>query len=178
MTDVVIVQWPEEQEDVKRLADLGIPRLLLVAPAADPPDAADLLEDWVRMPSDDRDIRARLKSLRRRVEARESRPIVDRHGRLLFRGAWVQLSPIEERLARVLAEADEAVVAEDDLLRRGWPSGNPTANALRVHLHRLRRRVERLGLEIRCVRSTGWIMQTGVGNEEGVSFAAEKTVAT
>jgi DNA-binding response OmpR family regulator len=81
----------------------------------------------------------------------------------------VQLSPIKERVARVLVEAGEGVVPEDDLLRRGWPTGDPTANALRVHLHRLRRRVEYLGLEIRSVRSSGWILQLAADN--GVSMA-------
>jgi two-component system, OmpR family, response regulator len=164
VTDVVVLQWPEERDELERLADLRVPRLLFVAPAADPPEAGDDLQDWVRLPSDDRDIRARLNGLRRRAEDAIGVPSVDRHGRLLFRRSWVQLSPIEERLARLLIEAGEAVVAEDQLLDRGWPSGRPSSNALRVHLHRLRRRVGPLGLEIRNVRSDGWILQPACGS--------------
>jgi two-component system OmpR family response regulator len=158
--DVVVIQWPEQEGEVERLAELRIPRLLFVAPAADPPDGGDALQDWVRLPSEDRDIRARLNTLRRRAADLEPAPAVDRHGRLVFRRSWVQLSPIEERLAVLLVEAREAVVPEERLLHAGWPGGRPSSNALRVHLHRLRRRVEPLGLEIRSVRSDGWILQT------------------
>jgi DNA-binding response OmpR family regulator len=55
--------------------------------------------------------------------------------------------------------AGEGVVAEKDLLEQGWPGGNPSSNALRVHLHRLRRLIVPLGLEIRGVRGEGWVLQ-------------------
>jgi two-component system OmpR family response regulator len=167
MTDVVVVNWPEGQDEVKRLAHLRIPRLLFVAPAADPPETGDVLQDWVRLPSDDRDVRARLNCLRRRAAPLHDMPAVDGHGRLQFHGAWVQLSPIEERLARQLVEAGQTVVTEARLLRSGWPDGRPTSNALRVHLHRLRRRAKPLGLEIRSVRSDGWILQPAGETQSG-----------
>jgi DNA-binding response OmpR family regulator len=147
-----------------------------VAPAADPPETGDVLQDWVRLPSEDRDIRARLNSLRRRAAHLEDSPVVDRHGRLLFGRSWVQLSPIEERLARLLVEAGQTVVAEERLLRVGWPSGQPSSNALRVHLHRLRRRVKPLRLEIRSVRSDGWILQPS--GEIGVGGIDDEDVPT
>lgn len=159
MADVVVLRWPEEREEVERLAGLGVPRLLLLASTADPPEADDVLQDWVRLPGDERDVRARLFGLRRRAAAREVPPVVDNHGRLVFRRSWVQLSPIEERLACGLLERLEDVVPEEKLLRRGWPSGHPRSNALRVHLHRLRRRIQPLGLEIRGVRNEGWVLQ-------------------
>jgi DNA-binding response OmpR family regulator len=159
VADVVVVHWPEQRDELPRLAEQGVPRLLLVAPAADPPDAGDVLQDWVRLPGDERDVRARLSGLRRRAADLETPPTVDEHGRLLFGHRWVQLSPIHERLARRLIAAGEGVVAEQDLFDRGWPGGAPTSNALRVHLHRLRRLISPLGLEIRGVRGEGWVMQ-------------------
>ena len=159
MTDVVVVHWPEQRDELPRLAEQGVPRLLLVAPAADPPDPGDILQDWVRLPGDERDVRARLTGLRRRAATLEPPPTVDSHGRLLFARSWVQLSPIHERLARCLLAAGEGVVAEHDLRDRGWPGGAPSSNALRVHLHRLRRLISPLGLEIRGVRGEGWVLQ-------------------
>ena len=41
-----------------------------------------------------------------------------------------------------------------------WPSGVPTRNALDVHVLRLRRRIAPVGLEIRTVRSRGYLMQS------------------
>ena len=56
--DVVVVRWPDEQPRLERLRSAGTPRLLLVAPEAPPPVPLDPLEDWVRLPADDRDLRA------------------------------------------------------------------------------------------------------------------------
>ena len=159
MTDVVIVRWPEERDEVARLADAQVPRLLLVAAGADPPEPGDVLQDWVRLPGDDRDFGARIRGLRLRAAGLAAAPRIDRHGRLLYRGRWAQLSPIEERLGRELAEAFESVVSDERLIERGWPAAHASANALRVHLHRLRRRIGPLGLEVRVVRSEGWVLQ-------------------
>jgi DNA-binding response OmpR family regulator len=166
VADVVVVHWPEQRDELPRLAEQGVPRLLLVAPLADPPEAGDVLQDWVRLPGDERDVLARLRGLRRRAADLDPTPVIDAHGRLLFHRQWVQLSPIHERLARCLLGAREGVVgarqgvvAETELLDRGWPGGNPSSNALRVHLHRLRRLILPLGLEIRGVRGEGWVLQ-------------------
>jgi DNA-binding response OmpR family regulator len=159
VTDVVVVRWPDEQDQLARLADGRVPRLLLVEPGADPPVADDLLEDWVRLPSDDRDIRARLTTLRRRAAELLSGPTVDHHSRLIYRQKWVSLSPIEVRLAAALAEDFRLLVSEKALLGRGWPGGPPTSNALRVHLHRLRQRIRPLGLELKAIRTQGWVLQ-------------------
>jgi DNA-binding response OmpR family regulator len=159
MTDVVVVRWPEERAEVARLAATSVPRLLLVAAEADPPEPGDPLQDWVRLPGDDRDFRARISGLRLRAEDRAAAPTLDRHGRMLYRGRWAQLSPIEERLAGALAEMFTSVVSDERLIERGWPAGRASANALRVHLHRLRRRIDPLGLEVRVVRSEGWVLQ-------------------
>jgi DNA-binding response OmpR family regulator len=122
----------------------------------------DLLEDWVRLPSDDRDIRARLLTLRRRADGILAAPTIDGHSRFVFRDMWVMISPIEERLARTLAEEFNLIVTEKTLLERGWPEGAPSSNALRVHLHRLRQRIRPLGLELRTVRNQGWVLQASI----------------
>jgi DNA-binding response OmpR family regulator len=159
VTDVVVIRWPEDRDEADRLAGGRVPRLLLVAETADPPETGDVLQDWVRLPGDERDVRARLGVLRERAADLVAAPRVDQHGRLLYKGAWAQLSPIEERLAHVLVDAYEAVVTEDRLVAGGWFTGQASSNALRVHLHRLRRRIAALGLEVRAVRTQGWVLQ-------------------
>jgi hypothetical protein len=158
VTDVVVVHWPEQRDEIPRLARQRVPRLLLVAPAAEPPETADVLQDFVRLPGDERDVRARLSGLRSRADA-DITPRIDSHGRLVFRQQWVQLSPIHERLIGRLLAADEGVVPEKVLMEEGWPGGDPSSNALRVHLHRVRRGIQPLGLEIRGVRGEGWVLQ-------------------
>ena len=164
MDDVVVLRWPEQSDESSLLAQDGRPRLLLVEPDADPPVVADWNVDWVRLPADERDVAARIQALARRVRPPE-RPKVDGAGRLLFGDGWVALSPIEARLASLLVDHYETIVSADALYECGWADDGrrrPRNNALRVHLTRLRRRVGPLGLEVRSVRSKGFVLQAAV----------------
>jgi DNA-binding response OmpR family regulator len=157
--DVVLVRWPEEDARLRQLRDTGSPRLLLLNGESEPPDTADCLEDWIRLPADDRDVRARVARLASRSEIQQPAPEVDGDGLLRFRGRWVALSPVESALAITLVDRFGAVVGRDTLARRAWPDGTPTRNALDVHMLRLRRRIAQLGVEVRTVRSRGYLMQ-------------------
>jgi len=162
--EIVVLRWPSEQPNRERLAAEGRPRLLLVAPQAEPPDHADCLEDWIRLPADDSDVAARLRALEHRAARHQPVPEADDAGRLVFGGHWIALSPIEERLAKVLADNFDAVVPRDRLLKAGWPDGPaPTDAALRVHLTRLRKAIAPLGLEIATVRGFGHVLQECAG---------------
>jgi len=166
--DVVVLHWPSQADAVAEHVAAGTARLLLVDPDADPPVSVDWLEDWVRLPADERDVAARMLSLTRRLEPAPERPYVDDVGRLFYSGNWTALSPIEARLASVLADHFDTVVEERELGRVGWPSDSGDGskhkvNALRVHLTRLRRRLAPLGLEVRAVRSQGFILQVAEG---------------
>jgi len=159
VSDVVVLCWPTDAEDVVRLQERGVPCLLLLDGDADPPDVGGLLVDWVRLPADDRDLTARLARLRRHVAPPAQLPTLDGYGRLSYGDRWVELTPIEERLAEALLESLGTVVPGRVLAERGWPGAPPTANALRVHLHRIRRRVEPIGLEVRMLRSAGYVLR-------------------
>lgn len=157
--DVVLLRWPEEEPRRIELHRRGVPRLLLVGEGAPPPEAVDPLEDWIRLPADDRDVRARVATLEVRADTTAVAPLIDGEGLLRFRDGWVPLSPVERDLAAVLTERFGAVVGRDVLARRAWPGGAPTRNALDVHILRLRRRIAAVGLELRTVRSRGYLLQ-------------------
>jgi DNA-binding response OmpR family regulator len=157
--DVVLVRWPEEDSRLRHLRESGSPRLLLLNGESAPPESADCLEDWIRLPADDRDVRARVARLASRAETQQPAPQVDGDGLLRYRGRWVALSPVESALATTLVDRFGAVVGRDTLSRRAWPDGTPTRNALDVHMLRLRRRIAPLGVEVRTVRSRGYLMQ-------------------
>jgi two-component system, OmpR family, response regulator len=158
--DVALLQWPEEAGRREELAELGVPRLLLVAADSDPPACLDCLEDWSRTGSSEADVRARLANLELRAGIhREPAPILDDDGVLRFDSLWVALPPVEARLAAQLVERFGAVVSRDTLSRAGWPSTPTGRNALDVHILRLRRRIHRVGLSIRTVRSRGYLME-------------------
>jgi hypothetical protein len=152
-----MLQWPAQADDAAVLAADGKPRLLLVSPEADPPTSTDCLEEWVRLPADQRDVAARLQTLATRAE--RLAPMVDGSDRLLYRNRWVGLSPTEARLAKVLVQNFEHVVHEADLGRHGWPDDEWPGPALRVHLTRLRQKLARIGLEIPSVRRHGVVLQ-------------------
>ncbi len=158
--DVVLVRWPEEDTRLGQLRANGAPRLLLLNGESAPPESTDCLEDWIRLPADDRDVRARVASLASRAETEQTAPEIDGDGLLRYRGKWVALSPVEAALAATLVDRFGAVVGRDMLARRAWPNGSPTRNALDVHMLRLRRRIASLGVEVRTVRSRGYLMQT------------------
>jgi two-component system, OmpR family, response regulator len=158
--DVVLVRWPEEDARLGQLRASGAPRLLLLNGESAPPESTDCLEDWIRLPADDRDVRARVASLAARAETEQTAPEIDGDGLLRYRGSWVALSPVEAALAATLVDRFGAVVGRETLARRAWPNGSPTRNALDVHMLRLRRRIASLGVEVRTVRSRGYLMQT------------------
>lgn len=155
--DVVLLRWPEESSRRTELEVVARPRLLLVEPGEPPPDCRDPLEDWIRLPADDQDVRARLSTLDTRSGI--ERPTLDDDGLLWFRGRWVSLSPVEQALAAGLLDRYGVVAGRDSLRKRAWPDGLPSRNALDVHMVRLRRRIHALALEVRTVRSRGYLLQ-------------------
>jgi hypothetical protein len=162
--DVVLLRWPEEETRLERLRAAGAPRLLLVGEELGPPESVDPLEDWIRLPAAEDDLRARVATLAARAGRALAAPTVDGDGLLRYRSRWVTLSPVERALAAALVDRFGAVVGRDTLVRRAWPGGSPTRNALDVHMLRLRRRIAGLGLEVRTVRARGYLLQAAEGD--------------
>jgi two-component system, OmpR family, response regulator len=163
--EVALVHWPAEQDRREELRRAGQPRLLLVERGA-PPIPTDELEDWIRLPADDLDLRVRVEALRRRTGAdAASVPLLDDDGVLRLGDRWVSLPPVEARLTAALLERFGAVVSREALARSGWPGGSPGRNALDVHVLRLRRRLAPLRLAIRTVRSRGYLLERADGGQ-------------
>ena len=157
--DVVLVQWPAEEARRAELAEADRPRLLLVDSDAPAPVSTDLFEDWVRLPVGDADVRARVAGLQARVtDFGPTTPTVDGDGLLRYGSKWTSIPPVESRLIAALIGRFGAVVGRDALAKAGWPDKEPGRNALDVHVLRLRRRIEPLGLAVRTVRSRGYLL--------------------
>ena len=170
--DAVLVRWPRESERRDLLAQQSVPRLLLVEDGHPAPEAADCLEDWVRVPSNEDEVRARLLGLmaRSRFHAHDV-PELDADGVLRFAARWVALPPVEARLTAALLGRFGAVVSRSALARSGWPDGAPRRNALDVHVVRLRRRLAPIGLAIRTVRSRGYLLEPSETRQTAVREA-------
>ena len=162
--EVEIVRWPAEEDRRERLQRDQVPRLLLVEDGEQPPAPPDCLEDWVRVPAPEIEMRARVAAVLARTGRHgTAAPALDGDGVLRVGDAWVSLPPVEARLTAALLERQGAVVSREALSRAGWPGGAPGRNALDVHVVRLRRRLAAVGLAIRTVRSRGYLLEPQAG---------------
>jgi DNA-binding response OmpR family regulator len=165
--EVPFVAWPSEHHRRSHLAAAGHPRLLLVEGDVAAPESDDCLEDWIRVPAREDDIRARRGALAARASAHAAAtPVVDSDGVVRFKSGRMPLAPVEARLARALVARFGAVVSRESLTRVGWREVSPGRNALDVHVLRLRRRIIPIGLVIRTVRSRGYLMEAADGVAE------------
>ena len=159
--NVEVVRWPADALRLSELRERRVPRLLVVHDGdGELPVPIDCLEDWVTSEAPEWEVDARRRALTLRADQHAVRPALDGDGLLHHRDAWVSLSPVEQAIAALLLDRFGAVVTRETLADRAWPSGVPTRNALDVHVLRLRRRIAPLGLEIRTVRSRGYLMQS------------------
>jgi two-component system response regulator TctD len=157
--DVAVIRWPSGENERRRLAAAGHPRILLVEASAAPPEVWGGLEDWLREPADPVELYMRRERLRRRMEA-QAPVILDDDG-LLRRGSkWVALSPSELALIRPLVARQGAVVTHEALVEAIGPAGRVDANRdVRSFVRGLRARLAPLGLHVHNVRGAGFLLQ-------------------
>lgn len=165
--EVELLHWPVDSDRLEELRCSGRARLLVIDPDTTAPVAADPLEDWIRRPASIHDLKARIAGLERRVALSElEKPNVD-DCVLRFAGEWVSIPPVEMSLTRVLVQRFGTVVDRGILSRAGWPRGGSDRNALDVHVMRLRRRIDSVGLAIRTVRGHGYLLEATCPNTIG-----------
>jgi DNA-binding response OmpR family regulator len=110
-------------------------------------------EDYIRKPFAPREMVARVERVFRRIGnfGYTLQPVIrvdDRlsidlaHQKALVAGRPVPLTSTETKLLYVLMRNAGRVVATDFLLRRLWPSDEVFEDTLRVHVHRLRGKIE------------------------------------
>ncbi len=133
-----------------------------------------LAEDYLIKPFKPRELAVRVKRVLRRMSdfTYARAPIVeideylslDLVGRkALVGGESVPLTPTETKLLHILIRSAPRTVTVDFLLRRLWPLEEVYEDTLRVHMHRLRRKIEPKPTKPRYL-----VTQRGVG----YSFAA------
>jgi DNA-binding response OmpR family regulator len=93
-----------------------------------------------------------------------SSPTIDALGVLRHNGSWISLSPTHEAIMRALIGQFGEAVARTDLAAHTWPDGGPDPHAIDVHVHRLRPRLERIGLVIHTLRGRGYMLEALTGD--------------
>jgi DNA-binding response OmpR family regulator len=154
---VAVVRWPAEADVLDLVRSLGSPRLVLVEAGERPPLSVDPAEDWVRMPASDDDISIRTTVLAARAARQPLAPVVSGDGRLVHQGRWVALSRLEEAMVARMAGSFGEVVPTEELMHAG--DAPLSVNAVRVHIMRLRKRIEPIGLRVRTVHRHGYVLE-------------------
>jgi hypothetical protein len=154
MAEVMLARWPEDRDEGSRMAREGLAVLYVVDRDTDPPRVSGCLEDWVRIPGDERDLRARVGALEARSHAHIAAPHIDSDGRLTYRGKITVLRADTIDLARTFTGRFGDVVRDGEL-----PIQSGTE--VRYLVSQLRAQLRDLGLTLRRVRRQGYRLQAG-----------------
>ncbi|MEU4728496.1 winged helix-turn-helix domain-containing protein [Streptomyces sp. NPDC005409] len=156
---VKFVRWPAESNIREQCKVRGHLCLLVVEHGASPPEHLSLHEDWVRPPIVQEDLQARLRQLADRAVLK-SKPVLDPAGILYFKDSSVTLSLTQcEMLAPLVAQYGEIIYRTElrEILEHSGSSSS--SNALDLHVMRLRRRLQLVGLAVRNVWGRGFVLE-------------------
>lgn len=126
-------------------------------------------DDYLAKPFDLQELEARVRALLRRREGLGSNRIslgeltIDLSGHSAFHGAVrIDLSAREFGVLETLARRAGRVVSKEQILEAmtGWDE-DVGLNAVEVYVHRLRRKLEPAGVNIRTVRGLGYLLEKG-----------------
>ncbi len=156
---VELVSWPAGGDRRDALARAAVPRLLLVAADAAPPDVVGVDEDWIRLPAAESDVRARATQLLRfDARLRSDAPYIDDNRVLHRAGRTVTLTIAEAAIMSLLIQNSGTVVTHRELESDVWDGVAPSHDAIDAAIYRLRRRIGGLSLCIRSVRGRGFVL--------------------
>ena len=168
LSPVELLHWPADADRREELRRAGRPRLLLLGAGDLPPGLADL-EDWVRLPVDERDLSARIQRLAQRAAAaHDLQPgeiTVDEDGFVRWNGNKVSTPPIESEIMRRLAQSPNRMVPRDELITLVWGEQHRQSHSLDSRIFTLRSRLQPLGLAVRTIRGRGFVLTTITSEE-------------
>jgi DNA-binding winged helix-turn-helix (wHTH) protein len=84
---------------------------------------------------------------------------IDDFGVLRYGDAWTALTPTQEMIMRMLVDRLGGAVGRDELAAAAWPDGGPDPHAIDVHIHKLRPRLQDMGLVIHTLRGRGYLLE-------------------
>jgi two-component system OmpR family response regulator len=125
-------------------------------------------DDYMTKPFEFPELEARLRAILRRARTSSANADVALSGlhfdraarRAVIHGDPVELSPREATLLELLLVHADKVVTKDQIATAWAGDGTEVGagNTAEVHIHRLRRKLEGSGLEIRTVRGLGYLL--------------------
>ena len=142
-------------------------------------------EDFIVKPFELRELEARVQVVLARMPSLDyaSEPIIEvdehlsidfAHNRIIVNNRALSLTPTESILLHVLLRNAGRVVENRMLIARVWPSEEIFEDTLRVHMHRLRRKLEADSHHphyIRTERGVGYIFSVRLSDDDGEETA-------
>lgn len=176
----------ELARNLKQYSDLPI---IMITAVDDTGTIAEALnefaEDYVIKPVERKVLAARVGSVLRRigdtsytlgpsVKVDDNLVVEVARQRVIIRGSAVQLTPTETKMLHILIRNLDRPVRTQFLLRRLWPLQEVYEDVLRVHVSRLRRKIEvdpQHPAYLRTVRGVGYRFNAHSGSQPACSSA-------
>jgi hypothetical protein len=159
---VAVLRWPDHDEDRRRLAARGRPRVLLISGYEVPPAVLDEHEVWLLSGAEPTEILTAVDTLRQRARTHPPAPRLDDDGLLWFGGRWVDVPETQIPVVDLLVRNLGRIVGFEALRSAYHQAGGSTrATAVRALIHRVGVRLARLGLELHVVRQRGVMLVVG-----------------
>ena len=169
-TSVAVLRWPEQDDERRRLAALGRPRVLLTPSDVTPSSILDANELWVREGSSASTLLDAMEQLGATAVGSPDRPYLDEDHLLRYGGAWVAIPPALRRLTELLVDAYLTPVARDTMREAHRRAGHPTSpSSLNALVHRLDVRVATVGLQLHRIYHRGLLLRPvgSLGDDQG-----------
>jgi DNA-binding response OmpR family regulator len=153
---VELVHWPREAARRAELGERSVPRMLLVAEGTPPPEV-DELEDWLRVPADERDLVLRAERLCH-LTTTSVVTTADTPLSVPAQELPILLSPAQSSLVSRLSQDYERIVTRADLELAVWGAARASSCAIASLIARCRRSLAPFGLTIAAVRGRGYTL--------------------
>jgi hypothetical protein len=156
---VAVLRWPDQDEERRRLAALGRPRVLLTAADVVPPSLLDDREVWIPDGSDAAAVFEAMERLDRLAALAPGRPLIDPDGLLRHAGNWVEIPRAQLGVVAVLVQHYQRLVS-NQAVREAYAqaSGSTSTSSLNGLVQRLNTRLAKVGLTLHRVHRRGVIL--------------------
>lgn len=157
---VAVLRWPAQDEERRRLAALGRPRVLVTAAGVTPPSLLDDREVWLEDGCAASRLIDAMAELGRDAVAAPGRPLLDEDGLLRHGGRWVAVPDSQLGVVELLVRNFRRLTPYEDV-RAAYPrrGGRQVGrDALHGLVTRLDTRVRTVGLRLDIVRRRGMVL--------------------
>ena len=157
--DVAMCWWPRQAEKGEYRIKNHNPVMWVVETGSAPPECLDPLEDWIRPPVNQAELKVRVSCLIERAKLSRI-PILSMDNVLRYRGHKLPMAASEAVLMRELVDNFGNLVPRSKLMQLGWGTQSAkNRNALDLRILRLRHRLRYVALRVVTAWGKGYMLE-------------------